>query len=208
MNRALHAIAFALCIAGCATAPVTLVTLPPVAAVDADPAPGASVMLREVRLPGYLDGFPVVLGRDGGALVVSGNAEWAEHLSIGATRALRDALAHRLGTARVVIPGEGRTADAELAVEFLALDPQDGAVQLDARWFYACAGGGGRGDRTRLQVPTTGATASAVAAATGQALARFGAVLAAALPCTAARKVGADPDRAAAAVATARAAGK
>lgn len=184
MNRRLHALAAALCLAGCAAAPVTLVTLPQAPPAQAEARPGASVLLREVRLPGYLESYPVVVGRDGSTLVIARDAEWAERLSVGATRVLRDALAQQLGSARVVIPGDGRLADAELAVEFLALDPQDGAIQLDARWFYRCAGGGGAGGRTRLQVPAQGANAASVAAATAQALTEFGAVLAAGLPCS------------------------
>jgi hypothetical protein len=58
-------------------------------------------------------------------------------------------------------------------------------LQLDAQWFFSCAGGGGRGGRTRLRVPMAAATPGAVAAATGEALAQLGDVLAAELPCQA-----------------------
>jgi uncharacterized lipoprotein YmbA len=185
MTRVLHALAVVLLLGGCASTPVTLVTLPAAPWTDVVPRAGASVMLREVRVPGYLEGFPIVLGRDGSGLVVSRDAEWAERLGLGATRVLRDSLAQHLGTSRVVIESDGRMPDAELAIEFLALDPRDGALQLDARWYFSCTRGGGRGDRTRLRVPLAGATPSAVAQATGTALARFGALLAGELPCAA-----------------------
>jgi uncharacterized lipoprotein YmbA len=182
MARALQTIALlaaVLLVAACASAPVALVALPPAPLISASPSPGATVMLREVSVPGYLESFPVVLGRQGDELIVSPNAEWAERLSLGATRVLRDALAQHLGTSRVVIAGDARIPDAELAIEFLALDPRGAALQLDARWFFSCSRGGGRGGRTRLQAAMAGGTPSAVAAATGEALARFGEVLAA-----------------------------
>jgi uncharacterized lipoprotein YmbA len=185
VRRAAAALGAVLAIGACASSPVTLVALPPAPAVSAEAGPGASVMLREVSVPGYLDGFPVLLGRDGDALVYSRNTEWAERLSLGAARVLRDVMSQRLGTSRMIIAGDGRSPDADLTVEFFALDPQGAVVQLDARWFFSCAGGGGRGGRTRLRVPMAAATPGAVAAATGEALAQFGDVLAAELPCQA-----------------------
>jgi uncharacterized lipoprotein YmbA len=58
-------------------------------------APGA--------FPDYLDGLPVVTGRDGHVLVVADRTEWAERPSQGISRVLRDALAQRLGSSRVLI---------------------------------------------------------------------------------------------------------
>jgi hypothetical protein len=47
----------ALAITACASAPVALVALPPApAAATRDAGPGASVLVREVTVPGYLDG--------------------------------------------------------------------------------------------------------------------------------------------------------
>ena len=171
----------ALGIAACASAPVALVALPPAPAAQAStPSAGATVLVREVSLPAYLDGFPVVLGRRGSTLVVSRDTEWAERPLTGATRVLRDALSERLGPSRVLIAADGRIPDADLSVEFLALDPQSQALQLDARWSFSCAAGrGGRAGRTRLAVPMGGATPEAAAAATSDALARLADVLAA-----------------------------
>jgi uncharacterized lipoprotein YmbA len=174
----------AFAITACASRPVALVALPaapPSATRDA--GRGASVLLREVTVPGYLDSFPVVVGREGSALVVSKNTEWAERPSAGVARVLRDALSQRLEGSRVLLAGERRIPDADLTIEFLALDPQGSAVHLDARWFFSCtAAGGSRAGRTNLDAPMTSATPAAVAAATTAALARFADVLADAIP--------------------------
>jgi uncharacterized lipoprotein YmbA len=168
-------------IAACASAPVALVALPPAPAPQAStPDAGATVLVREVSVPAYLDGFPVVIGRRGSALAVSRDTEWAERPSIGATRVLRHALSERLGPSRVLIAGDGRIPDADLTVEFLALDPGQRVLHLDARWSFSCtAARGGRGGRTQLEVPMGGATPEAAAAATSEALARLADVLAA-----------------------------
>lgn len=175
----------ALALAACASTPVALVALPPAPASThariADPGP--SVLLREVTVPGYLDGFPVVVGRDGSALVVSKNTEWAERPSAGVARVLRDALSQRLDASRVLVAGERRIPDVDLTVEFLALDPQGGALRLDARWFFSCtAEHGSRAGRSQLDVPLAAATPGAVAAATTEALARFADALAGEIP--------------------------
>ena len=188
MRIALRAAAafLALAIAACASSPVTLVALPSPQSSPRGGDHGASitVRLREVRLPGYLESYLVVIGRRGNTLVVAENTEWAERLSDGVARVLRDALSQRLGATRVLITGERRASDADLAVEFLALDPREGALELDARWFLSCKlGDSGRGGRARLQVALDGVTPPAVAAATSEALARFADVLAAELKC-------------------------
>jgi uncharacterized lipoprotein YmbA len=174
----------ALAITACASRPVALVTLPPAPpAAKRDAGPGASVMLREVTVPGYLDTFPVVVGRDGSALVVSENTEWAERPSAGIARVLRDALSRRLHASRILVAGERRIPDADLTVEFLALDPQGTHLHLDARWLFSCtAAGGTRAGRTELDVPLPSATPAAVAAATTEALGRFADVLADGIP--------------------------
>lgn len=174
----------AVAIAACASAPVALVALPPPPAPQTrDAGVGASVLLREVTLPGYLDNFPVVVGRKGSALAVSQSTEWAERPSLGVARVLRDALSQRLGASRVLIAGDGRIPEADLMVEFLALDPQETALHLDARWSFSCtAAGGSRGGRTQLDVALAAATPAAVAAASSEALARFADVLVTTIP--------------------------
>jgi uncharacterized lipoprotein YmbA len=176
----------ALALAGCASAPVTLIALPsaPPQAGPADDSPGPSILLRSVTVPGYLDAFPVVLGRAGGALVVSSNAEWAERLTDGVARVLRDALSRRLGGSRVLIARDARIPDADLTVEFLSLDPGGGMLTLDARWFFTCAvRAQSRGGRTRIDVPLAAGTPEAVAHATTAALTRFADELATGVPC-------------------------
>ena len=165
-----------LTIGGCASSPVTLVVLPPpaVPASDVRQELGGTILLRQVSVPGYLEDFPVVIGRAGNALMVSRNVEWGEPLLQGVSRVLRDALEQRLGASRVLIAGDRRSPDAELTIEFLSLDPRDGVLALDARWSFSCrTGGRGRGGRTRLAVAVVGADAQAVATATTNALTRF-----------------------------------
>ena len=139
--------------------------------------------MREPTLPGYLEGFPVIVDHKGSALIMAANTEWAERPSAGVARVLRDALSRRLDASRVLIAGDGRIPDADLTVEFLALEPREAALHLDARWLFSCSGAcGSRGGRTQLQVPVASATPAAVADATTAALASFADVLARAIP--------------------------
>jgi len=143
-----------------------------------------TVRLRRVHVPDYLDGLPVVTGRDGQVLVVAGRAEWAERPSQGVARVLRDALAQRLGSSRVLIAGDGRRADSDLSIELLALDPSRGALMLDARWSFAChATALSHGGRTAVQVPMRAATPEAVATATSEALSQLADAVVAELRC-------------------------
>jgi uncharacterized lipoprotein YmbA len=167
----------------CTSSPVVLVALPDAPFVSAEQVSGqrvaTTILLRTVTIPGHLDNFPVVLGRTGNTLLVSSRTEWAERLSDGVARVLRSALSQRLGASRVTIRGDGRVPDADLTVEFLALDPQQHTLVLDANWAYSCRARGAtnHAGRTRLQVPLNGATASAVADAMADALGRLADVL-------------------------------
>lgn len=179
----------ALAMAACASSPVSLVALPPAPQPATDQnrnqTSGSTVLLRSLSLPGYLDNFPIVIDRKGSALIVSNNTEWAERPSDAVARVLRDALSQRLGPSRVLIAGDGRIPDADLAVEFLELDPQQGALRLDARWTFSCTARGrpSHAGRTQLQVPLEAATAPAVATATAHALGRLADALATEAEC-------------------------
>ena len=178
----------ALALAACASSPPTLVALPSATAPGELHASDAAttVRLRRVHVPDYLDGFPVVTARDGQVLVVADRTEWAERPSEGVARVLRDALAQRLGSSRVLIAGDGRRADADLSVELLALDPARDALTLDARWSLACrASGPSHGGRTALRVAMSAATPQAVAMATSEALSRLADAMVAELRCDA-----------------------
>ena len=167
----------------CSSSPVVLVALPDAPLVAAEQVSGqrfaTTILLRTVTIPGHLDNFPVVIGRTGNTLLVSSRTEWAERLSDGVARVLRGALSQRLGASRVTIPGDGRVPDADLTVEFLALDPQQHTLVLDVNWAYSCRARGAtnRAGRTSLQVPLNGPTASAVADAMADALGRLADVL-------------------------------
>ena len=176
-------------IAACASSPPTLVALPAPPDSGAHQAAGrsagATILLRPVVLPAYLDSFPVVVGRTGNTLIVANDTEWAEPLRDAAARVLRDALSRRLGASRVLIAGDGRLPDADLSIEFLALDPRQGVLRLDAAWSFSCTGRDrrGRAGRTSLEVPLASPTPEAVAGATADALARLADVLAAQAEC-------------------------
>ncbi len=180
MARHLGAIALALLLAACASDPPTLVTLPPApeptASLGLDSPASTrtpSLLLRPVRVPGYLDGLPVVLRRDGGELVVSREAEWAERLGTASTRVLRDALAVRLGSSRLLIEGDGRIPDADLSVEVLHMDPlPDGRLLLEARWSFVGSAGDRptRAGRASVTARMRGETPAHVATATGEAI--------------------------------------
>jgi uncharacterized lipoprotein YmbA len=183
-------------ISACASTPPTLVALPAPSHREAPrtggEASGTTILLRPVVLPGYLDNYPIVIARNGNTLIVSKDAEWAEPFRDAVARVLRDALSQRLDASRVLIAGDGRVPDADLSVEFLALDPDRGVLRLDAKWTLTCTAprGGGDAGRTTLDVPLGGPTASAVAAATTDALGRLADVLAAHARCQGARRPG------------------
>ena len=170
-------------VTACTSSPVVLVALPDAPFVAAEQVSdqrfATTILLRTVTIPGHLDNFPVVIGRSGNTLMVSSGTEWAERLSDGVTRVLRSALSQRLGASRITIPGDGRVPDADLTVDFLALDPQQRTLVLDANWSYSCRARGAtsHAGRTRLQVPLNGPTASAVADAMADALGRLADVL-------------------------------
>jgi uncharacterized lipoprotein YmbA len=172
-----------LLLTACASDPPRLVALPAPETATA-PGPdrnaGATLLVRKVTLPKYLDSFAVVVDRNANTLVVSGDAEWAEGLRDAVTRSLRDELSLRLGASRVLVRGERRIADAELVIEFSRLDPSDGTLQLDASWSFVCNSRvlPAHASRTRLQVPLEATTPSAVASSTVNALHDFAAVLA------------------------------
>jgi uncharacterized lipoprotein YmbA len=180
----------ALVLAACASSPPTLLALPsalPSTSRSGEhqaPHAALTVRLRRVHVPDYLDGFPVVTGRDGQVLVVANRTEWAERPSQGISRVLRDALAQRLGSSRVLIAGDGRRADADLSVELLALDPARDALTLDARWSFACRGTGqSHGGRTAVRVEMSAATSQVVASATSEALSQLADAVVAELRC-------------------------
>jgi uncharacterized lipoprotein YmbA len=165
-----------LVLAACASSPPTLVALPAATGPAARLAPDTTltVRLRQVHVAEFLDGFPVVIGRDGQVLVVAERTEWAERPSQGMSRVLRDALSQRLGSSRVLIAGDGRRADADLSVELFALDPTHDALTLDARWSFAGhATGQSHGGRTVVRAEMSAATPQAVATATSEALSRL-----------------------------------
>ncbi len=165
-----------LLLGGCASEPPRLVVLPAAPAASPVAAQPAWLLLRPLRVPGYLDNLPVVTQVQGGRVTQATKVEWAERLSDGAARVLSGALASRLGPGNLLIEGDGRIPDADLSIDLTALDPQaDGTLRLAARWTLV----GTRGDRPvragqeDFTVPLAGSDPADVAASITAALARL-----------------------------------
>jgi len=165
-----------LLLGGCASEPPRLVVLPAAPAAAPVAAQPARLLLRPLRVPGYLDDLPVVTQVQAGRVSQSATVEWAERLSDGAARVLSGALSNRLGPGNLLIEGDGRIPDADLSIDLTALDPQaDGTLRLAARWTLV----GTRGERPvragqeDFTVPLAGADPADIAAAATDALARL-----------------------------------
>ncbi len=173
-------------LAACVSMPVSRITLPPPTPPDQieDAATRPALLLRSVSLPSYLDGDRIVVESDGTRTRRAQGAAWAGRLADGVKHTLRDALAQRLGAAHVRAADDDVAAEAELSVDFLALDPTRGAVHLDAVWLMTCrASGGGVLGRVWLDVPLAAQTPKAIAAATSEALSELADELAPTLQC-------------------------
>ncbi|MFV3129918.1 PqiC family protein [Niveispirillum sp. KHB5.9] len=174
--RSLLLLSCVLALGACASDPPALLALPAAGPPALAPVAGASttVLLRPVRIPGYLDGLTVVTRRAGGEVAVAPDTEWAERLGDGTTRVLAGALDTRLGPGNLLIEGDGRIPDADLSLEIIRMDPADGRLVLQARWTLVGSRGEPRTVRAGsedLTVGLSGGTAADVAAATSQALA-------------------------------------
>lgn len=179
MTRPLHStllLGCVLALGACASDPPSLLALPAAPKVQAVSNSLTTVLLRPVRIPGYLDNLGVVTRRAGGDVTMASGAEWAERLGDGTTRVLAAALDDRLGTGNLLIEGDGRIPDADLSVEIARMDPADGKLLLQARWTLV----GSRGDQRPVragsevvEVPLAGNAPAAVADATSLALARL-----------------------------------
>lgn len=163
-----------LTLGACASDPPALLALPAAPPVAQTGEGTITLLLRPVRIPGYLEGFDVVTGRAGGAVSIAPDTEWAERLSDGTTRVLAGALDGRLGPGRLLIEGDGRIPDADLSVDITRMDPADGRLLLQARWTLVGSRGEPRpvlaGNET-VDVPLSGSAPADIAEATSRALA-------------------------------------
>lgn len=165
-----------LLLGACASDPPALVALPAAPAASQTTGNPVSLLLRPVKIPGYLDNLNVVTSRQGGSITQDQNTEWAERLGDGTTRVLAGALATRLGPGNLLIDGDGRIPDADLSIEITRMDPApDGQLVLEARWTLV----GSMGDRLvragteSIKVPFSAHTPAGIADATSQALAQL-----------------------------------
>ncbi|WP_029012972.1 PqiC family protein [Niveispirillum irakense] len=162
-----------LVLGACASDPPALVALPAAPAASQAAANPATLLLRPVTIPGYLDNLNVVTSRQGGSITQDQGTEWAERLGDGTTRVLAGALSDRLGPGNLLIEGDGRIPDADLSIQITRMDPQpDGKLVLEARWTLV----GSMGDRPvragteSISVPFSPRTPAGIADATAQAL--------------------------------------
>lgn len=162
-----------LVLGACASDPPALVALPAAPAANQAAANPATLLLRPVTIPGYLDNLNVVTSRQGGSITQDQGTEWAERLGDGTTRVLAGALSDRLGPGNLLIEGDGRIPDADLSIQITRMDPQpDGQLVLEARWTLV----GSMGDRPvragteSISVPFSPRTPAGIADATAQAL--------------------------------------
>jgi uncharacterized lipoprotein YmbA len=128
-----------LLVAGCASDPVTryyaLVPTAPAAALAAKPV---AVVIRDLRLPQYLERTQIVTRASDHRLVMADYDLWAGDLRQDMTRALTENLSRLLGSDRVVAaPHTLRLQpDVRVEVEVQRFERDAGGkVQLAARWW-------------------------------------------------------------------------
>lgn len=142
MTRIAIALACALC--GCSVLPkpkpvryeyLVLEASPP-GGPAAAPDARATLALRAVELPGYLDRDEIVTRAGGNEVTYSRHERWAEPLATAVPRVLATELAPRLAARRISLaPLEGALADGWLtvAIERFERDAA-GRAELRARW--------------------------------------------------------------------------
>jgi hypothetical protein len=142
VSRRLILLTIALLMAGCArTSPVTYYQL---SAIDAGrPAAAASTIgdlvigIGPVRLPELLDRPQIVIRTGSNRLQLAEGRRWAESLSENITRVLRENLAARLATERIVYYPWSRAAavDYQIVIEILRFEGEGyDEAHLEAIW--------------------------------------------------------------------------
>jgi uncharacterized protein len=142
VNRCLILLTIVLLMSGCArTSPVTYYQL---TAIDADrSAAAASAMgdlvigIGPVRLPELLDRPQIVIRTGSNRLQLAEGRRWAESLSENITRVLRENLAARLATERIVYYPWSRAAavDYQVVIEILRFEGEGyNKAHLEAIW--------------------------------------------------------------------------
>ncbi len=142
VSRRLILLTIALLMSGCArTSPVTYYQL---SAIDAGrPAAAASAIgdlvigIGPVRLPELLDRPQIVIRTGSNRLQLAEGRRWAESLSENITRVLRENLAARLATERIVYYPWSRAAavDYQIVIEILRFEGEGyNEAHLEAIW--------------------------------------------------------------------------
>jgi uncharacterized lipoprotein YmbA len=155
-----------LLVAGCASDPVTrYYTLAATVPASAPAAKPVAVVIRDLRLPQYLERTQIVTRASDHRLVMAEYDLWAGDLRQDMTRALTENLARLLGSDRVVAaPHTLRLQpDVRVEVEVQRFERDaSGKVQLAARWWLT------RGsDGTLLASPVTTLSGTPLAGTAG-----------------------------------------
>lgn len=176
---------------GCASAPERFYALsspandPRYAAV-ADPL-GPTVVVAAAAVPDLVDRPQLVTLGDGNQVAILEQQRWAEPLRLAIPRVVAEGLGRQLGAARVSTREEAlRSPDCRVYLDVRRFDGRrDVAVDLEALWTVACAGGVKRSGRTVAREPVRGPGTEAIVVAQGRVLSAVSRDLALALRQTA-----------------------
>jgi uncharacterized lipoprotein YmbA len=172
-----YAIAFAVLLAACGSAPklnyYTLDSTPPVAGTA--PRAATSIYLGPVTVPDGVDRAEMVITVAPNQVELDEINRWAEPLKFAIPRVLADALSRELGTQDIMTSRQssGLTFDYRIAVDVRHFDSSysDGA-SLDVLWTLRPAKGEPRTGRSVVREAATSRDAQGVAAAHSRAFER------------------------------------
>lgn len=181
--RLVAAVAIAMVVGACATAPKeSFFTLSAVAEPAGAPAAeGASIFVGPVSVPEAVDRTPMVLRAGPNEVRIDDFNRWAEPLDTGIARVLAENLSRTLGSPRVLSGrrAAGTKVDYRVAVDVQRFEssPAEGAA-LDAFWTITPAQGPASTGRFEAREPASPGDPAGLAAAHSRLLGRLAADLA------------------------------
>ncbi|MDX2168611.1 MAG: PqiC family protein [Deltaproteobacteria bacterium] len=188
-NALLRALAGALLLAGCASAPSRFYSLQATAGPDGAPALRGAVLVGPVSVPASVDRPEFVVQQGPNRVEVEEFNRWDGPLGDGIARVVAGDLAVLLGTPDVAVaPLANFRTDYRVSLDVQRFQSTPAReVLLDAVWVvHAVKDGRTQSGRSVAQEPVDGPEFAALAAAHSRALARLSADLAAAIRAAAA----------------------
>jgi uncharacterized lipoprotein YmbA len=162
---------------GCASAPPErFYTLASLAAdpahVTAGDSLGPTVVVAPAAVPDLVDRPQLVTLADGNRVAILEQQRWAEPLRLAIPRVVAEGLGRQLGAAQVSTRDEAlRSPDCRVYLDVRRFDARRAvAVDLEALWTVACAGGVSRRGRSVAREPVRSTSTEAIVAAQGGAL--------------------------------------